>query len=184
MDNEIRRARADDAVGVAEVHVRTWQDAYRGILPDDFLDALDVDRRVEAYEQRGVLTDDERPVYVLEEGGLIVGFANVGPSNDEPGVGELCAIYVSSAHWGTSVRRDLMSHAEAWLRARYPEATLWVLEENARARRFYEKCGWSTDGASKDDDRGSFVLREIRYRLILDPSGAADVGSPHAPRSR
>lgn len=167
VNTQIRQATADDAAGVAEVHIRTWKDAYRGIVPDGYLDALDVDQRVQAYERFGVLTDPQRPMFVLEESGLIAGFVGVGPSNEEPGIGELYSIYVASDHWGTTVGATLMSHGEDWLRARFSEAILWVLEENARARRFYEKRGWATDGGSKKDDRGDFVLNEIRYRLDL-----------------
>src|SRR5919109_964260 len=144
----IRPATVDDAYGIARVHVTTWQDAYRGIVPNEYLDALDIDARVEAYDRSGD----------------ILGFVTVGPSIDEKGNGELYAIYVASKHWGTPVGAALMTHGDQWLGERYPAATLWVLDENARARRFYEKHGWFADGTTKDDDRGSFVLHEVRYR--------------------
>ena len=171
----IRAATPDDARGVATVHVGTWQDAYRGLVPDDFLDALDVDRRVAAYAEHRVLEDAERPLFVAEVDGRIIGFSNVGPSRDEDGNGELYAIYVDAAHWDTGVGRDLMVPAARWLAERYAEATLWVLADNERARRFYEKGGWRFDGTTKDDDRGSFVLREVRYRII---HRAAQGGAP------
>jgi hypothetical protein len=60
-----------------------------------------------------------------------------------------------------------MAEAVAWLGARYGDATLWVLDENVRARSFYERGGWRLDGATKDDDRGSFVLKEVRYRTAF-----------------
>jgi ribosomal protein S18 acetylase RimI-like enzyme len=52
--------------------------------------------------------------------------------------------------------------------AGYEQATLWVLDTNARARRFYEAAGFRADGAEKPDDRGTFTLREVRYRRPLD----------------
>ena len=52
-------------------------------------------------------------------------------------------------------------------RAGFNEAVLWVLETNERARRFYEKVGWKTDGQTKTDDRGPVVLNEVRYRVTL-----------------
>ncbi|HYZ93018.1 MAG TPA: GNAT family N-acetyltransferase [Actinomycetota bacterium] len=160
----IRPATVDDAYGIARVHVTTWQDAYRGIVPNEYLDALDIDARVEAYDRMGVLTDTDRPMFVYDRSGDILGFVTVGPSIDEKGNGELYAIYVASKHWGTPVGAALMTHGDQWLGERYPAATLWVLDENARARRFYEKHGWFADGTTKDDDRGSFVLHEVRYR--------------------
>jgi GNAT superfamily N-acetyltransferase len=110
------------------------------------------------------MTNPERPVFVYERDGRIEGFGWVGPSEDEPGSGELYAIYVTASNWGTGVGRELMDVAEHWLGERFTSAILWVLAENARARRFYEKRGWALDGATKDDDRGTFVLHEVRYR--------------------
>ncbi len=52
----------------------------------------------------------------------------------------------------------------------YRRATLWVLEANQRARRFYEARGWTPDGTSKIDDRGSFQLHEVRYSCALSPA--------------
>lgn len=143
----------------------TWQVAYRGLVPDDFLDALDVDRRVAAYAEHGILDDPERPLFVAEVDGRVVGFVNVGPSRDEDGIGELYAIYVSADHWDTGTGRALMETALDWLARRFEASTLWVLHGNGRARRFYERGGWRFDGTRKDDDRGSFVLREVRYRI-------------------
>jgi GNAT superfamily N-acetyltransferase len=83
-------------------------------------------------------------------------------------VGEIVAIYLASTAWGKSVGRALMAAALAQLSAiGYQEATLWVLDTNVRARTFYEKAGFSPDGAAKLDDRGEFQLREVRYRRPL-----------------
>jgi GNAT superfamily N-acetyltransferase len=164
MEHFIRQARLGDAAGIARVHVTTWQAAYRGIVPDDYLDALTVEQRIAAYERSGLLNDAERPMFVFDRKGVILGFVGVGPSTDETGVGELYSIYVDSEHWGGGVGAALLGHADAWLEERFPEATLWVLEDNVRTRRFYERSGWRPDGTVKNDDRGSFVLREVRYR--------------------
>lgn len=164
---KIRRASVDDAEGIAHVHVGTWQSAYRGIVPDDYLDGLNVAARVEGYRRFRTLEDPARPMWVCEINESIVGFVGVGPSIDEDGIGELYAIYVSEEQWGSGAGDELMKQATEWLRSRYRQATLWVLSENERARRFYERLGWFFDGTTKDDDRGSFVLHEVRYRVEL-----------------
>jgi GNAT superfamily N-acetyltransferase len=163
----VRTATPRDAEGVARVHVGTWQAAYRGLVPDEYLDALDVDDRIAAYGRFGTLNDPQRPMWVADVDGAIVGFVMVGPSDDEDGVGELLAIYVEADHWGSVVGVELMTRAIDWLSSRFAHATLWVLEGNERARRFYERGGWFFDGTRKEDDRGSFVLREVRYRIEL-----------------
>lgn len=55
----------------------------------------------------------------------------------------------------------------AMVEAGYRRATLWVLDGNERAQRFYEKLAWTADGAVRVDDRGSFRLRELRYARLL-----------------
>jgi GNAT superfamily N-acetyltransferase len=88
---------------------------------------------------------------VAEVDGRIVGFASFGPSRDEDAsdrTGEVPAIYLDPAVLGTGVGRELFEAATTALRdAGFAHATLWVLEANAPARRFYEKAGWAWDGA-------------------------------------
>ena len=47
------------------------------------------------------------------------------------------------------------------------DAILWVLEENPRARRFYEHAGWTADGGVKDEQWLEKLVREVRYRIAL-----------------
>ena len=170
----LRRAREDDARGIAEVHVRTWQQAYRDLLPVPYLNALDVDARERFWAtELSVLPADRRP-WLAEASGEVVGFASVGPSNDEgmlPTSGEIYCIYVLPDCWDRGVGRSLLGHAEHdLLEHGYDIATLWVLESNERARRFYEVAGWQTDGAVKIDRIGDREVNEVRYRRALDPS--------------
>ena len=171
----MRRATDGDAPKIASLHIRTWQTAYRGQLPDDFLDGMTAsfERRAAFWAQwireRADATD--RAILVSEEDGEIVGFATCGPSEDEPrdpAVGEVYAIYVDPDHWDHGHGRGLFAAATAFLAGvGFREATLWVLGTNARARRFYEIAGWSADGATKTDQRGDVALHEVRYRRSL-----------------
>lgn len=103
---------------------------------------------------------------VAVDGDRVVGFVTFGPLEpvEDPTVGELYAIYLDPDHWGHGDGRALMSAAERGLRDNgYAAATLWVLETNARARRFYEIAGWSADGGRRTEHRGEIELREVRY---------------------
>jgi GNAT superfamily N-acetyltransferase len=78
-------------------------------------------------------------------------------------VGEVYALYVTPDWWSTGTGRSLMSRAVAALSdAGYERAVLWVLEANARARRFYDRAGWILDGASNVLDGLGGVV-EVRY---------------------
>jgi GNAT superfamily N-acetyltransferase len=147
----IRAARPEDARPVAEVHVDSWRHTYRGVLPDEYLDRLSVDDRESMWLGAFADPDPKSGALVAEADGHLVGFASFGPSRDEDapdGTGEVPAIYVEPAALGTGVGRELFAAVTETLRdAGFTRATLWVLEANASARRFYEKAGWSWDGA-------------------------------------
>ena len=95
--------------------------------------------------------DRRNGAFVAEEGGRVVGFASFCPSRDEDApraTGEVPAIYVEPPAMGKGVGRKLLEEATAELRlAGFTRATLWVLEGNERARRFYENEGWTWDGS-------------------------------------
>jgi len=96
----------------------------------------------------------------------VVGFVSVGPSRDtdpDRAPSELSGIYLHPVHWGRGAGRHLLDCGLAQLPTA-TEATLWVLDRNERARRFYERQGWKLDCVTKEDDRGEVVLSELRYR--------------------
>lgn len=168
----VRTAAPADARGIALVHVRTWQEAYRGLLPQAFLDGLDPARREQQW--RRLLAGDGLPrtrTVVAEDGSGVVGFVNVGPSRDDDAdaaAGEVTSIYVLPRAWGDGVGRILMEQAVQLLsEAAFTEATLWVLEGNEQARRFYRAAGWHADGTAREERIGGAPAREVRYRRTL-----------------
>ena len=170
----IRRAHRADAAAVAGVHVATWQAAYRGLLPDPYLDALDAERWRTGWES--VLVTSARPRAGTLVAGhrpeVVVGFVDVQPTRDpdaDPAsVGEITSLYVRPDTWATGVGRQLLSAGEETLRGHgFEEASLWVLHGNLRARHFYERAGWSVDGSTKDDVVAGTQVREVRYRRRL-----------------
>jgi len=173
---EIRRAVADDAWNIACVHVRSWKAAFPGLVPQDYLDALQPGDRLGEWEAALGATGRWPVVLVAEEGGRLFGFASVGPSRDEdaePGrVGELYTLYVDPSAWGGGLGLALLEEAVGELeRGGFARATLWALHSNARARRFYERHGWTGDGATKEHDWVAFTATDVRYALALGDAG-------------
>ncbi|WP_229073409.1 GNAT family N-acetyltransferase [Actinoplanes sp. DH11] len=162
---DVRPARPEDAGGLAEVLVRGWQQAYRGMMPQRYLDGLSVAGRTAIWRQRLTRLEPPRAVLVLEP--AVAGFVTVDAGDDPPD-GAVKAIYVRPGTWGRGGGQALMAAAVDTLRAAgFTEATLWVLTANERARRFYEAGGWRPDGATKVDRLDGFPLPEIRYRRSL-----------------
>ena len=166
----IRPAQPRDAAAIARIHVRTWQAAYRGQVPDAYLGSLDaeIEERTARWERLIASAVSRRQGQLLAlDGDRIVGFVTFGPSDDEPDpeVGEVYAIYVDPGSWDHGFGRELFAAASRGLSdAGFHAATLWVLDTNERARRFYEAAGWAADGATKTERRGDVELHEVRYR--------------------
>ncbi len=165
----LRRATGADAVAVAAMHVRAWQTAYRGIVPDPFLDSLDVAARAGRYSFDRTAPGDPE-TWIAVDGEDFVGMVSISPSRDEdlPGLGEVRALYVAPDRWRSGAGSALLATAERLLAdAGYAEAFLWVLEDNARGRGFYEAARWDPDGHTKTAEIGGRELVEVRYRKTL-----------------
>jgi GNAT superfamily N-acetyltransferase len=171
---EVRPARVEDAGQIAEIHVRSWQGVYRGLMPQDYLDSLDPARRAATWADR--ITDGDWTrggcLVVAGDDGELAGFASVGRTRDPgPGteaVGEVMAIYLAPQAWGLGLGRELMAASLRNLSGcGYCQVMLWVLESNTRARRFYAAAGFGPDGATKTDESLGFPIHEVRYRRPL-----------------
>ena len=170
----VRPATADDAAAIATVRTRGWQSGYAGIMPAAVLDALRPEVSP-SLAHRLTNPRPDSPCLVAERDGAVVGFVTAGPYRIEqhPDVldpslgGEIYAIYVDPDHWRSGAGAALLPAAVDRLHAAgLAPVRLWVLTDNARARRFYESYGFAPDGAHEpftvsDGTR----VDELRYRL-------------------
>jgi GNAT superfamily N-acetyltransferase len=164
----VRDARPEDAEAIASVHVRTWQGAYRHVFSAEALDSISVQRRVDGWRRMIVEARPRSHVLVAEEDDVVHGFASGGPAEEDASLGELYAIYVLPETWGAGLGRALIAESVARLRAAgFPEAILWVLEDNPRTRRFYEQSGWRLDGEPHEQTFLETPVRVVRYRTAL-----------------
>ena len=186
---DVRPAHADDAQTIAEVHVASWQHAYRGMLPSELLDGLSVPSRAQRWRRQ--LGDVQGPrTWVAGE--PVRGFVSVGPSRDDDAdadTAELYALYVHPAAWGRGLGSRLLTAA---LEVVDDPMTLWVLEANERARRFYERHGWRAeagDARRRDAGRGALppgadqACGVTRSRVIARPSHATATASARGSRN-
>jgi len=168
----IRAAQPDDALPVAEVHVRSWQAAYKGLLPDGYLDSLDIRQRAARYDFAN--SDLAKPkTFLALVNDVVAGFATISPATDSDQVecGELSALYVHPDHWHRGVGARLLAHAEQQLAARgYQRAVLWVLQGNNRAEQFYRAQGWTIDGRHRRMEVWNVMIDETGYQRMLNPN--------------
>ena len=176
----IRSASAADAAQIAAVMRDSWHAAYGGIIAPEILDRVTAPDGGARIRQSFRTRPWQRMIAAVEDG--IVGYAAFGPERDvvdapwpypltpagsEHRVAELYALYVHPARWSTGTGRALMDQVLTKVGAAgYASVTLWVLEANARARRFYRRAGFAPDGACHVlDDLGG--VTEIRYQRAL-----------------
>ena len=165
-DVVIRAMEIADTEAIGRVHVRAWQATYSNVMPATFLAAMDPAARAEQWE---ITIARRLPLHaqlVAVVDGVPVGFAAVGLANhDRQRRGEVYAINVDPDWIGRGVGQPLFARATATLTDMgFKELVLWVVRENARARRFYERNGWTFDGAEQEADFGGSTVVELRYR--------------------
>src|SRR5689334_8382516 len=141
---EVRVMTGADIDAVSALRVRGWQSAYAGIVPQGYLDAMSAPQ--DAARRREWFAGDTGRVenLVTSDATGVTGWAAHGPyrgEGAEPGDGELYAIYVRPDRIGTGTGRALIGAVRARAADRgFPRLRLWVLADNVRARRFYEKA--------------------------------------------
>jgi ribosomal protein S18 acetylase RimI-like enzyme len=159
----VRPAVPNDGAAIARVHVATWRSAYRGLLSDAFLDSLSEPAYADRW--RRSVADPGLHAYVAEADGSVVGFASGGRERaGEPGFGgELYALYVLEEAQRHGHGRELVRAIVDRLRDMgLTDMVIWVLRDNARARRFYEKLG-GVYVREQPITIGSELLQEVAY---------------------
>lgn len=161
----IRHMAPDDGkAAISRTYEISWHSVYRNILPQDYLDSPPTGYWIPYLEQAG------RNVLVMEEGGQLIGTASYCASRAPSllGYGRVVSIYLLPAWQCRGHGRLLLDAAVANLAALgHQDIFLWVLEENRRARQFYEKADFVPTQIWQEDTIGGKTVREIQYRRHL-----------------
>lgn len=161
----IRKARAGDARGIAEIHVAAWRETYRGIVPDSYLDKLSVDEREARWRRLDAPGNRSFAFVAVDSAERIVGFASGGPRSDGPEdyASELYAIYLLRTAQGHGIGRRLVAAVAREMAARgMLSLLLWVFRDNLPARRFYEALGGTLLTAQQFEIDGT-LMTEVSY---------------------
>lgn len=179
MSTRVRSASPEDARDIARIHAASWRTAYRGLLPQGYLDAMNPFVLAARWQKR-LRWDRSRPdsreqdILVVEHEGRVAGFAEIGPCVDDPDLvgfsGEVNMLYVEPDLVGRGLGRRLLGHGLRTLAEReYFWVVIWVLEDNQRARRFYERAGLRWDTAVRQDRFVNERVTVVRYARALNP---------------
>jgi len=161
---EIRRCRqTDDIDEISRIYAMSWKTAYRGLVPDDFLDSISETRWSPLLK-----AESNRLLLVLEDG-KPVGASTYCGARDEAlkDWGEIISLYLLPSHYRKGIGTKLFSEVlDALADEGYSKIYLWVLEDNRPAREFYEKNGFIFSGDINADNIGGRAVNELRYIRI------------------
>lgn len=171
----VRRAKASDAAAITALQVRSWQAAYRGIVPDAFLDNLAEDAWLERWSNQ-LATAPPAGVHQLVSTDAWEGppraVAACGPAIVPTAAltGQLYVLYADPGYWGCGHGAALLQRVHELLAAdRHSGALLWVAAANTRSIEFYERHGWTKDGHTQLEEVAGAIFDEVRMvRQLAD----------------
>jgi GNAT superfamily N-acetyltransferase len=167
----IRTATSADCHKLAVLHILTWQQAYAGLMPQSFLEGLDLELDNRSKQWTHAISENAVSVLLDYDDDTLIGFAACGKCRDsdaEPTWGELGALYYLESFWGTGRAPILYHEALEHLKENGNSlVTLWVLDGNSRAIAFYQKHGFTFDGREKVEEKADFTIRELRMTKQL-----------------
>ena len=161
---DVRHANESDAAAIARVRTESWRAAYRGIVPDAFLDGMDVGGWADVYRRLLENPPEKMASFVAEADSKVVGMAATGPNreDDTPYSAELFMIYMAPGYWRRGIGQKLMHATTTWLIGQgMTSMIVWVLAENWPARRSYEASGGQYFGQRSTKYRGFSVARSF-----------------------
>jgi GNAT superfamily N-acetyltransferase len=166
-----RTATATDAAAIARLHAESWRDAYRGALRDAYLDGdADAERLHVWTERLGAPAPNQYVVVATDAADAIVGFACAYGEDDAEWGTQVDNLHVRRAHRGHGTGRTLLAEVASWCMRSFTNSGLylWVLEQNAPARAFYERLGGSAEDTSTWNPPGGGEVLLRRYTWPRD----------------
>jgi ribosomal protein S18 acetylase RimI-like enzyme len=161
---KIRYADANDAKVLGEIHSKSWEVAYKDIVPDEILNRMTAEKRQKYFHK--ALTEYWEEDALIFKDNKAAGFICIGKCRDkdkDDTYGEIWGLYLLPEYWNKGIGTYFINWGLNELKRRnYKKATLWVLEENLNARKFYEKIGFEHDGTVEEITIGK-KLKEYRY---------------------
>lgn len=136
----VKKAAMQDVAAISQIHAASWKEAYKGLVPQAYLDQLKNDFWEAAFTQW--IGDKRLEVLLLLDSSTPVGTVAYGKARDErySSYGEIVSLYVLPSYFGRGVGKELLEASiQELYKMQYKGIYLWVLKENHRARKFYEK---------------------------------------------
>ncbi len=162
---EIRHLQqTDDSFAISNIYEQSWKFAYKNIVPQSYLESIPNGKWAAFLNRKDVNT------LVMIENDIFIGTSSYGKSRfaDLENYGEIDSIYLLPEYMGKGFGKKLIfAVIDELVRLNYKDIFLWVLEDNIRARRFYEKCGFKLSSDTINANIGGKELKELRYCIHI-----------------
>jgi ribosomal protein S18 acetylase RimI-like enzyme len=160
-----REAHKSDYKNIAHLHAKSWQENYRGVFSDHFLDVEVLPERRAVWKERCLRPQENQYIVISEEDGILIGFccAYIDESNRYGSY--LDNLHVSTKANGKGLGTMLMQSLVREIRSRstLDALYLWVLDSNHIAINFYDKLSGQAQAPIKANDIGDKEFWKIRY---------------------
>jgi len=155
----------EDLADVAALHVRSWKETYTGLMPQSYLDGMDVKDRLRKWQAGyDAVESGTQALFLAKLSGKAVGFASIGPAreHDREGLAEIYAVYVLKHHWHQGIGYGLFREASGWFKSKgFTQAYVWVLDTNRNAIQSYRKWGGRLNSSRfKEEEIAGQIIKE------------------------
>ena len=165
----VREGNEADSEALARVHVESWKSTYQGLVPNEYLNSLDLSARASDFREWFRDPGDRFLLAAFTRENELVGFASGGKEREdpEPQTGEIYALYILKEHQRRGIGRMLFSACLEKIQERgFGRLVLYTLAENPH-RGFYASLGGREEVTQmkKTIGRTSFRLSKFSWRL-------------------
>ena len=164
MNFKIIRAKKENAHEMALLHAISWEQAYSGIIPENIINDFTIEKREKIFSS--AISSNPEEYYIFKVDDNLAGIASLNKSHEKNApdyIGEIYSIYFHPKYWGTpATYYGLQFCVDRLKTLGFKTVTIWVLNDNIRAKKFYEKNGFIPDGNYQEMELGKKLL-EIRY---------------------
>ncbi|WP_143873701.1 GNAT family N-acetyltransferase [Catenovulum sediminis] len=164
----IRKALMGDVDKIAQIHVNSWAYAYKGLMPQSFIESYTIEKRQKLWSS--IIGHNLAEVLVADNSNGVVGFLCFGQPKKLKGtaVYELSSIYIDPDNIGNGIGQKLYNKCEQMLcESKAQSISLWVLDNNKRALNFYTKQGFTPTGEISKETANDVVLNDIELAKKL-----------------
>lgn len=164
MDFKAIKADKKNAADMGWVHSESWQKAYRGIISDEVVDGFTAESRADVFTEAISSRPEEYYLFTVDDNPAGIALLYKSHEDDMPDhVGEVYALYFHPDYWGTPApHKGIQFCIKRLKQLGFAEIKIWVLKDNIRARKFYEKNGFTLDGKERKITIDK-PLSELRY---------------------